>query len=75
MVRRLDKLPKRKVTMDEILERSDLVESLSDIEQSDPEQFLLLYVKDGEMFYRSNMTNAAVVYHCELMKKVIYADD
>lgn len=75
MVRRLDKLPKRKVTVDEILERSDLVESLADIESSDPDNFLIMWVENGEFYWRTNMTKASIVYYVELMKRIVYEDD
>ena len=50
-IRRLDNLPKRKVTVDDILDRNELVDALEELisERDNMEEFVGLWVADGHI--------------------------
>jgi hypothetical protein len=55
-IKRLDKLPKRKVTIDELLELSDIQDILNDISEakSDIEEIVVIYTSGKNVHWIAN---------------------
>lgn len=77
-VRRLDKLPKRQVTVDDILDRSDVVDAIQDVldERDNIDEFIGITVTDGSVCWRiSSMSVARLDYLLDVVKNCILKDD
>jgi hypothetical protein len=61
--------------MDEVLDRVDLEEGIEALREADAEGFLLIYVTDNELKYRTNLTNAEYIYFLEQMIHAHFNDD
>jgi hypothetical protein len=74
-IRRLDKLPKRKVTVDELLDRADIQEIKEELQTLDTDELLVIYSQGEKISWRSNMTISRLVYLIEVIKKALLEDD
>ena len=73
-VRKLDKLPKRKVTIDDILDRGEIAAAVADTVEAAPnmDEFFAIYVQGDEICWRhSGLRTSRLVYLLELVKKAI----
>jgi hypothetical protein len=57
--------------IDKLLGRDDIISALEEIRDDDPDSFLIIWRKGNRLFWRSNMTNAELVFECETMKLVV----
>ncbi len=67
-IRRLDKLPKRKVTIDELLDRDEIISAIDDViaDKDDMDEFMGIYVKDGSIYWRcSGLSVSRQIYLME----------
>ena len=77
-VRRLDKLPKRKVTIEEILDREEITDTFEDaISDKDAIGDLLIIWSDGKSItWRTNdLSIGRIIYLMELIKNRILSED
>lgn len=73
-LKRLDKLPKRKVTIDEVLDREDVTAAVADTVEAAPDmdEFFAISVQGGDVCWRhSGLRESRLIYLLELVKKAI----
>ena len=76
-LKRLDRLPKRKVTVDDLLGRSDLVDAMNEFveERDNMEEFVGLWVADGRILWiTSNMSISRMNYLLDMCKQSLLED-
>lgn len=76
-LRRLDKLPRRKVTVDDLLDRNDLVDALDDLveEKGNMDEFIGLWITDGTIYWSTSpMTKARMNYLLDMCKTSLLED-
>lgn len=72
-IRRLDKLPRRKLTIGDILNSDTLVGMIKDLEaeRADIDEFVILYSKknDDHFYFMANgCPESRIIYMCEAIK-------
>lgn len=75
---RLDKLPKRKVTIDDLLDRNELVDALAELvgEKDNMDEFVGLWVADGKInWITSGMTIARLNYLLDICKLSLLGEE
>jgi len=74
-VRRLDKLPKRKVTVDEILGLSDIQGILDDVPKGEIDELLVIYTSKDSFYWVANgISPSRVLWLIESMKHGLLGD-
>ena len=78
-VKRLDKLPKRKVTVDELIYRSDIIDVISDLyerrETIKDELLAMWNDEDGFLHYTYTGTKSRLLWLLEKVKLEILGED
>ena len=77
-VRRLDKLPKRKVTVGELLDQQDIANVVEEAAKvvNKADEMICIWAEDGELkWITSGMPISRVVYIAEAMKRAVMDDD
>jgi hypothetical protein len=79
MIKNLAKLPKRKITIDELLDNSDMAAAIEHLVKLKPDLSAALFVTfkaDGTWsFAPVNLSNQAVIYYMEQIKLLILDSD
>jgi hypothetical protein len=76
-IRRLDKLPKRKVTVDELLDLADIQDIVNEILAARDEinDLFVIYTKGDQIYWMSNgMKLSRSVYLLEVAKKGLLSE-
>ena len=75
-VKNLAKLPKRKVTIDDLLDVSDISEAAAELDKNKYEldEFFLITCKGDDVSWRGNARKSRTIYLMELVKKAILED-
>jgi len=73
-LQRFDKLPKRRVTIDELLDRVDIQEIKDEVATLDTDELFVFYVKDGVVYWLSNMITSRIIYQFECIKLALLGE-
>ena len=77
-IRRLDKLPKRKVTIEELLDREETTDAFEDAlaVKDDIGDLLIIWSDDGHITWRTNgLKISRTIYLMELIKNRMLSED
>ena len=73
-IRRLDKLPKRKVTVDDLLDRDNITRAIDGIAEEVPDidEFIGIFTRDGNICWRSSgLPVSRTIYLMEMVKNIL----
>ena len=79
MIKRMDKLPKRKVTVAELLDKDDVQHILETVtaDREKIDEIIVIWENDGEdsIHWLGNMSKSRTVYFLEKVKKCLLEDE
>jgi hypothetical protein len=76
-IKKLSKLPKRKITIDELLEADDITDLLAELyeKRHEVDQFILIYVeRNGDQHNYWNGMKSKLVYSIEFAKHIMFSE-